>query len=245
MRFIEKIKHADLSTKLAVVGILLALVFGVYTIFHRDKPNISYELINEIDVLDINKPVKDLTILFQEKDIYKEDFNLRIFTLMIKNDGDIEILHSRYDRNDIWGIGIKDGRIITAKLIDDNDDTGYIKTHVKPQLTENGVIKIQQIAFDKDKYFTLEILVLHENTKSPELYPIGKIGGIEKIYVKSTSKEKYVFLQKLLYGNTWIHIARLFFYIILLSVSISLWRIILKLIKMLIMNIKDILKGGW
>jgi hypothetical protein len=206
----KKFPWAVIGGLLTLGSILLALYFGL----HEKKPNISYEIISETNVLDVRKPLKDLSIFFKEEDIQKENLNLLIFTIRIKNDGEVHILQEQYDAKDIWGTQIKNAKIIEVRLINSNSD--YIKSKLEPKLIDDDKIKLNKIIFEKGKYFVLEILVLHPKASLPEIIPMGKIAGIEKIVpTKTWVKEgKQSFLTKLFFGNFPIHLTRFLVYII-------------------------------
>ena len=107
----------------SIISVLLALVFGgfaIYSVVHEKKSNISYEIINEVNVLDVRKPLKDLKISFQEEDIQKENLNLRIFSVRVENNGEVDILQSQYDASEVWGIQVQNARIIEVRLINSN-----------------------------------------------------------------------------------------------------------------------------
>jgi len=84
-----------------VIGVLLSLLFGaagLYTFFHERKPNVSYEITNESNVLDLRQPIKNLSILFQNQDIEQKNLNLRIFDVKVENTGEIDILQNHMMR---------------------------------------------------------------------------------------------------------------------------------------------------
>lgn len=214
MSLSERLARIDKKFVLALIGVLVAAV-GLYAVFHEARPSISVISINETNVLDIHKPLEELTISFQGEDIEKENLNLRIFTINVENDGEVNILQNYYDQDDIWGIQIHNGEIIEARLVDSNSD--YIRSNLNPRVIgEENIIEFRKIIFETEKFFTLEILVLHEKDTLPEIMPIGKIAGIDKIpmikYQAGEAEEN--FLAQLIHGNVWVHTVRFFIYLI-------------------------------
>lgn len=206
----------------SIMGVLLALVFGgfgIYSVVHEKKSNIFYEITNEVNVLDVRKPLKDLKISFQEDDIQKKNLNLRIFTVRVENNGEVDILQGQYDTGDIWGIQVQNARIIEVRLINSNSE--YLRTKLEPNLIESNKIKLNKVIFEKGKFFVLELLVLHEKFLQPEIVPIGKIAGIDRIVpIKSwAEEEKQSFLTKILYGNVFIHFIRFISYFLSLIIA--------------------------
>jgi len=199
------------------IGVLVALIFGIlgiYSMVREKKPNILYEIINEANVLDVRKPLKDLSISFQGEDIQKENLNLRILTVRVENNGEVDILQGHYDAGDIWGVQVQNARVIEARLINSNSE--YLKSKLNPNVIEDDKIKLNKIIFEKGKFFVLEILVIHEKALKPEIIPFGKIAGIDRIVlVKSwEEQEKQPFMTKLFYGNAFMHFLRFIFYVL-------------------------------
>lgn len=193
----------------AVLGIIIAIVFGLYAIFSEDKPNISLVVINTTNVLDVHAPIKDLKIEFQGEDIQKEELNLRIITLKMVNDGEIDILQNHYDMHDTWGIKVNGGEIIEVRLVESNSE--YIESNLNPRLVKDeGLIELEKIIFDRGKYFVLEILVLHEKQDVPMILPLGKIVGIEEIKVSeiASESEEVNYFKEAFSGGVGVQLAR-------------------------------------
>lgn len=202
------VRRVDIRIVIAVIGVLLT-GFGLYLTLSVDKPNISLVVINDTNVLDVHEPVKDLTIEFQGEDIQKENLNLRIITLKIVNDGELDILQSHYDMNDTWGIKVTGGEIIEVRLVESNSE--YIKSNLDPRLVKDeGLIELEKIIFDRGKYFVLEILVLHEKQEIPTILPLGKIAGIEEIKVSelASESEEVTFFKEAFSGGAGVQFAR-------------------------------------
>jgi hypothetical protein len=162
-------------------------------------------------VLDVHEPLSDLTISFQGEDIQEKNLNLRIITVRIENSGNVNILQSHYDINDIWGIQVKNGEIIRVNLIDSNSE--YLKSNLKLGFS-NETIEFTKTIFEKGKYFTIEILVFHKKDKSPEMFPIGKIAGIEKMVpIRLSDEKEETFISRLFYGDLLINIVRFIFFV--------------------------------
>ena len=58
-----------------IIGVLLTIAFGaigLYTYFHVPKLSILFEITNESNVLDVHKPLEDLTIYFENENIQEK-----------------------------------------------------------------------------------------------------------------------------------------------------------------------------
>ena len=203
------VRRVDIKMVIAVISVMIALFFGLYQILSEDKPNISLIVLDSTNVLDVHEPVKDLSISFRGEDIQKEELNLRIITLKMVNDGEIDILQSHYDMNDTWGIEVTDGEIIEVRLVESNSE--YVKSNLNPRLVKDeGLIELEKIIFERGKYFVLEILVLHGKQAIPTILPFGKIAGIEEIKVSelASESEEVNFFREAFSGGAGVQFAR-------------------------------------
>jgi hypothetical protein len=215
----------NLAWIIGIIGVSLTIffgIFGLYSFFHERKPNISVEITNETNVLDVRKPIKALSITFQGEDIQEKALNLRIYRIRIENVGAIDILQNHYDKDDIWGLKIEGGKIIEVRLVDSNSE--YLNENLNPQLFDPDTIKFNKIIFERERFFTIEMLVLHSKKKPPRIISLGKIAGIDKIVPSITwlEQEKESFLNKISYGNIFIHGLRFFAYLCVLSLLLVL-----------------------
>jgi hypothetical protein len=196
-----------------LVGVLLTIVFGImglYTYFHERKANVQVEVVGESNVLDLHKPLEDLTVYFHNEDIQKKNLNLRIITIQISNTGEMDILQAQFDQKMKWGIKISSGKIINdGRIVGTNSD--YLKSSLSPKVVGDNFIEFEKVIFEKNKYFTLEILVLHSKDTLPEITTIGKIAGIDKIPIEKTweTKMRPSFLKTFFDGGFLINFLRL------------------------------------
>ena len=97
------------------LGVLITLVLGappIYLALREKKPSVTYEITSDYNVLDIHKPLKDLAILFRGQDIKENKLNLRIYSIKVINDGEVDIRQSDFDQSKPWGISISGAQII-------------------------------------------------------------------------------------------------------------------------------------
>lgn len=211
-------KKFVITLVVGTITILLA-VWGLWEILHEDVPSISVLTVNRTNVLDVHEPIEELTILFREVDIQKENLNLCIYTIRVVNDGEVNILQNYYAQEDIWGIQISDGNIIETRLVDSSSE--YIRTNINPTVGgEENIVQFRKILFDKQQYFVLDILVLHERDKLPEIIPIGKIAGIDEIRVAElqAGRDEQDFLSQVIDGDVWVHSLRFIMYLFAIAI---------------------------
>ena len=198
---------------IAVISVLIGSV-GLYAAIQEPRPSISMNIINQTNVLDVRKPLEELSVSFRGEDIQKRNLNLCVITLKVENDGEVNILQSQFDRNSVWGVGMESGEIIEARLINASSD--YVKSNLNLTIIEeSNAIEFNKIIFERKEFFTVEILVVHDKAAEPKIIPLGKIAGIEE--VKITRAETGVeedFGKRTFFGNTWVQITRVVCYFI-------------------------------
>ncbi len=210
----------------SIIGVAFGVI-GLYFALNEPETDLSIEVIGAVSVLDINKSVTDLNILFQGQDIEKSNLSLKILSIRFMNAGETDILQSFYDRQDTLGLRVTSARLIEARLTSTNSD--YLLSSVKPTIVDEHLLQIGKVILERGKYFVLELLVLQDKDQLPELLHVGKIAGIDEIRVVNTwdSEDSESFLSELLRGGILVQIVRPVVYlagflvVIVLSVGIS------------------------
>ena len=208
----------------SIIGVVLALLFGfgLYPFIHEPETDLSIELVSAVSVLDINKSVNDLNILFQGQDIEKSNLSLKILSIRFINTGETNILQSFYDSQDTLGLQVVTGRLIEARITSTNSD--YLLSSVKPRIINEHLLQIDKVIFERGKYFILELLVLHDKDQLPKVLHVGKIAGIDDIQVINTwdTEDSAGFISELFSGGTLVQIVRPLVYIVSLIIIIVL-----------------------
>ena len=162
------------------VSVSLALFFGLSNL-GEPNPKMTYEILREIDVLDVRTPVEDLQITFQNEDIQGENLNLRIYAMRVVNNGEVDILQTEYDQDEIWGLQVIDGRVIEARLVESS--SAYLGAKANPQVIGEDIVEFDQAIVEKGQFFAFNMLVVHSKDVIPGIVPLGKIAGINEIVV--------------------------------------------------------------
>jgi len=218
MSLLKRIKNPLAWT---IISTFLALL-GLYAAMREPETDLSIELISAVSVLDINKSVKDLNILFQGQDIKKNNLSLKILSIRFMNTGGKDILQSFYDKQDTLGLQVVTGRLIEARITSTNYD--YLSLNVNPKIINEHLLQIDKVIFERGKYFTLELLVIHDKDRLPEIRPVGKIAGIDAIQVINTwdTEGSANFVSEVFSGGILVQIVRLLVYFIGLIIVIVL-----------------------
>lgn len=200
-----------------LLGIFATVVLGmpaIYYAVHEKQPHISYELIGDSKVLDVHQPVKELEIRYRGEDIYAQHKNLRVWTITVRNDGETHVKQEDFDKTMPWGIMIKDAQIVDVpKLISCNSD--YVSNNISLALVSNNVVTFQKIIFEREKYFTVEIQLLHRADNEPSAEILGKIAGIERQTLTANHKDNgsVGFWASVFSGSVSVQLLRLIIYV--------------------------------
>nr|BDD44363.1 hypothetical protein 15 [bacterium] len=202
-----------------IIGLLFAILtimsacIAIYSHFHEKQPNISFNILSEYNILDVKTPVDDLIITFRGNDIQKQKQNFKLYLISIKNNGEKDILQGDYDRNNIWGIRIKNSEIIETPQIISSNST-YLKNNFNPKISKKDTVQFSKVIFEKNKHIVISIKILHNMNKKIKIRPIGKIAGIEDITINSYSldNKKEGLWFNMLTGNLIIQFGRILIY---------------------------------
>lgn len=195
------------SLLLTLAGLLVGVI-SVLVAVYKPGAEVSFHTISQVNVLDVHKPLRELTVIFRGKDVQQEDLNLRILTVRIENTGRVDILEGLYDHSQPWGLRVRDGEIIEARIVGGND--GYLRRRMRAIQLHSGLVEFPKCIVDCDKYVLLEILVLHKKDNTPVIVPVGKIAGIDRFatvgFVPEERSSGLGF--ELFHGSAWINTLR-------------------------------------
>jgi len=179
------------KAKFILSASFLSLVIGLVALYYtvrRTRTNLVVDVTSESNVMDVRTPLKDLSILFQGQDIQKQNSNLKILGVRLLNDGDTNILENFFDSRIPWGLGIDGGRLIEARVTGSNSQ--YLSDNLHPKVTGGDEVDFDKVIFDRGKYVTLELLVLHDKNVEPQVRPVGKIAGMDAIPIRNSFRER-------------------------------------------------------
>ena len=212
----DMIKKIESILPWSFLGVLLSVLLGgpaLYLTVHEKKPELIFQVIAESNILDIHTPMKELKITFRDDDIYETKQNLKFYILKIKNDGDKNVVQSDFDQNQIWGIEFTNSKIIeTPQVIDSNSD--YIKNNLKPQILSENTVELSKIIFEKGKFATVEVKILHNIEIEPEIIIKGKVAGVEKQFLELSpaQNQKHSIWEQLFTGSVIVQTLRVVIY---------------------------------
>ena len=204
----------------ASLGITLAAaLLGLWT-SQGPRAEVSIETVSETNVLDLRRPLQDLTIVFRGQNVEEQNLNLRILTIKVANTGTTDILSNHYDPEVEWGIEFSTGEVIEVRLVDAKSD--YLRSRVAPRLEGIDTIVFPNVILEQGESFAIEVLLLHLKNESPLVSPIGKIAGIREIGVSTRplDSQEASLLSRLFPGGPLIQVIRTTIYFFGLLVAI-------------------------
>lgn len=218
MNILHKLAHWEKKFPLSLVGISIALIFGiltVYSVFLRDNsPSLSFEILNSTNVLNVNENLEELEIYYNNTNLKKSNQSLRVITIRVINDGPKDISRTHYDNYDTLGFGINVGKILRTEVITASNN--YLLKNLKVNISSERKILFSNVILESEESYVVKSLILHPEDSIPEIKPTGKIMGVKSILVSNLYYEtnKPSFLQEAFIGSFWIQIIRLVIYFI-------------------------------
>ena len=210
---------------IAVTSLLIGVlsVTLAYLALRPPEPGVAFETISETNVLDLRRPLQDLSIVFRGQNVQEGNLNLRIVTINVANIGDVDILPSHYDYEDDWGIRFNDGKVIEARLLDANSN--YLQSKIVPRSVGEDTVIFPKVIFEKDDFFVIEVLLLHSKNDSPSIASVGKIAGIDEITVvtRPLARQEIGFAKELFRGSGLVQISRAILYFVGSLLTIGVW----------------------
>ena len=170
---------------------LISLAVTIYVSFFKsDKKEIDMTITSKNNVFELKDDIPNLQIKFEDKDLRSENQNISILNIKIANNSNADINENDFDVMFPLGFEIENGILLEKpQLINSSDDNYFPK---KIDITLDSIFKnkmlLPSFILDKNASFTLKFLILHNNNDIPEIKPIGKISGINKLELLEKSK---------------------------------------------------------
>jgi hypothetical protein len=208
---------------LTTIATLSALITIYIFLFQRNRVEVTFQLISDVNALDINQEVPNLQILYGSEDILSSKRNLRIIDIRVINSGSVDILKTFFDERAPFGIAINEAEILQKPSLLDSSNT-YIETNLQLQLVDKNTVFIEPIIFEKGEYFSLRFIVLHSVNIRPIVKSVGKIAGLLEVPLveKESAKPGTPFFKLALGGNILVQLVRALIYFASIVIAIIL-----------------------
>lgn len=220
MKLWTNIKGLDSKFSWSFLGFLIGVIGFGYAFYieniKKEYSEISYEILSNTNVLDLNEKVGNLEVIYNDENILQTNRNLKVLTVRVINTGTKHINQDDYDQTQNWGFKIKNATIVnTPELISSTND--YLKSSLADiEIDTLNRVFLPKVIIEPQESFTLKVLTISKSNANTSISPFGKIAGINKFKVlKNERKEKELsYWEKLTLGNFGIHALRFFLYII-------------------------------
>lgn len=214
---------------LPIVGLVITAVgLGIDIVGPKQpEPELTFEIVSDTDVLDVHRPLQDLSVSFRGEDVQERNLNLRILTINILNSGEADILLNHYDSEVNWGLRVNGADVVEARLIDASSK--YLESRISPNVIDSETVAFPRVIFEANAFFAIEVLLLHSEEQEVFISQVGKIAGVDeaKILVKPPVEEEADFGTLAFRGGALVQIVRTFTYSIGLFLVIMISMIML------------------
>jgi len=184
-----------LGFAVTTIGILISIA-----IFHfqenEGQVRANWLIRNEEKLVEVRETIKDLSILYQGKDILESGQELRILTLEFVNDGK-NVTQDMYDQKLDFGLRFPKSEIITGQVV--RVSSKYLEENLKPETkvsnqqtnsastnkTVNDLL-LPKLILDHGCAFTLKVYLLNSSRSEPsQIISLGKIAGLDNVPIIS------------------------------------------------------------
>lgn len=151
---------------------------------------------NEFNIVEIKESLGKLKILYDNKDLFSSEEQIKVIELKLSNEGET-IIQPYYEVNQDFGIQFINSKILIVEKIDDNSH--YLKKNIlkvnSPDSIildqyNSGFLPLQKVIFEKNKFITLKIFLLQSaRIYETNLYVVGKIANIDQIEIVKSEKK--------------------------------------------------------
>ena len=192
---------------------------GIYYTVRGSRTHLSMDIAAESNVLDVRHPIPELAIIFQGKDIEGEKANLKILTIRVVNDGEANIHENDFDSRIPFGLIVDGGSVVRAQVVGSNSQ--YLADNLHPHVQGSDQVDFDKIIFDKGRFVTVEVLVIHPKSVTPQVRPLGKIAGLDQIAVRNSFEEsdQQGFWAQVFTGTIAVQLVRAIAYVLLAILS--------------------------
>lgn len=218
MRIFAILQNLDKKFSWSFLGFLLAIIFGLLTIyveFIKDStPNLRFEILSNTSVLDVKEEITNLEIIYDGIDIKKSNQSIRLIVFRVINIGPDDILKGYYDENDLLGFLIRDGKIIKTEIVNASND--YLTRTVYINIAPGDTATFTPVILETGENFVVKTLVLHDINVNPTIIPIGKVAKVKSLSIVQEFSQKIrpSFFFRTFSGSFWTQVVRTVSYFI-------------------------------
>lgn len=199
---------------------LASLLLAIYSEFiKKDEPKLEYDIVSSTIFINKNETAANLRIFIDSLDIQKNDLNITAFNIKVSNKGTAPIRYSDYDQG-FFGLKIHHGILLESPTLIQESVNQIRELFPKSDsIVNKKTISIPALSLDVDDYYIMHIVLLHSADSIPALYPEGRIIGQKEILLNTLKNSMPSFWTLVFIGDWYVHLARLFLYLIIVIIS--------------------------
>ncbi len=210
-----------LTATITFIGLISAIITIYAFYFQNGKTSLNYEIVTNSNVYDINTNISKLDILYDSTSLKKKNENLRVISIKVKNNGNVDILKTFYDNRSPLGLTIRNGYIVELPEIVETSNE-YLKKNLEIRKDSSNRIFFSDVILEQEEYFEIKFLVLHKTDQKPTIEPFGKVAGVKNINLINSSEvvPETTFWNKVFIGNIFVQLVKGLFYFIVVFILI-------------------------
>jgi hypothetical protein len=224
----------------------IGLALPVVQMLQNSSPLLTYEILNNSNVLEIKEPLGKLVVLYDGKRLRDTHQSLRTITVRVQNTGGNSIKIGDYDERLPVGLSILHGEIIEIPKLSGSNE--YLNSIVQKTALSNSSLSFPTAILAPKDYFQVSMMILASDDELPVVVPKGVIAGADqdspKLIDGSSSPEKETFYEKAFSGNWKIQAARMPFYMLYLFAVMSLLTLVINVLRGNLFSKYDAIQKG-
>lgn len=199
---------------------LASLLIAVYSEFiKKDEPKLEYDIVSSTTFINKNETAANLKIFIDSLDIQKNDLNITAFNIKVSNKGTAPIRYNDYDQG-FFGLKVQYGSLLESPTLIEQSINQIRELFPKSDsIVNSNIINVPALSLDVDDYYIMHIVLLHNTDSFPVFHPEGRIIGQKEILLNTLKTPIVGFWTLVFIGDWYVHLTRLFLYLIIVIIS--------------------------
>lgn len=223
---IRELGETSLSKISKYIGWIIAIVSLGITIYlgfiKKNEPKLEYDIVSSTTFINNKESAAYLKILIDTIDIQENHLNISAINIKVENKGSEDISYYKYDKG-FFGLRISNGKLLEPPTLLEASNE-----HIRQQFSQcdsiidNQSVSVPALSLDKEDYYVMRVVLLHNIDSVPSFIAEGKIVGQKEILVNTYNSPSPNFWVIAFGGNWLVQLARFFVFLIILFFVIAL-----------------------
>lgn len=169
----------------SIIAIPLAIAICIYQFYKTKGPKLSFEILSNVPIININERYSNVKILVHERDIQEQHEMLSVVTIKYVNNGPSHLTMNYYDENNLPRLICENGDFIEEQFLE------------KPEYVDNVFKEVddrhfvfEKLLLDTGDYVLMKFLIQHGDDHPPCFMTSGRIVGQKKIPIEDLTSGK-------------------------------------------------------